>query len=175
MLQPSVETGVPVTRQQKILDAITANPLSSYVFSGPPGVGKTTMLREVERLARAACLKNFGVFSRTAMQYQRDVTAASRGERVYALIKPSDFDICAAHKIKFAVFLDDVDKISGSEFIRLQLFELIDTVVQTRTPTTQLVLSTNMRKDEFAKFFGDAIAWRVFKYCAWVQMERGDA
>src|SRR6266404_2147681 len=114
MLQPSVETGVPVVRQQKILDSITANPLGSYVFSGPPGVGKTTMLREVERLARVTCWKNFGVFSRTAMQYQRDVTAAARGERVYGLIKPTDFDICAAHKIKFAVFLDDVDKISGS-------------------------------------------------------------
>jgi DNA polymerase III delta prime subunit len=170
MLQPSLETGVPVARQQKILEAVRANPLGSYVFSGPPGVGKTTMMREAERLARAALWKNHCVYSATVMKYQRDATSQARGIEGLTVVKPEWFE--TGWKIQFSVFLDDADKVTGTEFIRLQLFGLIDAIVQPRTPTPQLVLSTNMRKDEFSKFFGDAIAWRVFKHCMWVSMER---
>src|SRR5712691_7207931 len=89
MLKPSLNTGVPVARQKKILDTIAANPLGSFVFSGPPGVGKTTLMREVERLARAACSKNHGVYSSTAMKYQKDATAVARGESVYGFMRTS--------------------------------------------------------------------------------------
>jgi hypothetical protein len=40
MLQPFVESGVPVAHQNKILEHIRKNPLGSYVFSGPPGVAR---------------------------------------------------------------------------------------------------------------------------------------
>jgi DNA replication protein DnaC len=169
-LKPFGGTGVPLDRQWKILESIRSNPLGSYIFSGPPGTGKTTLLHGVERLARAACLKNHSVYSKTAAAYQRDATAQARGDESVTVVKSKWFE--TDWKIQFSVFLDDVDKITGSEFIRVQLHELIDAVVQPRTPTTQLVLSTNMRKDEFGKFFGDAIAWRVFKHCMWVAMER---
>jgi chromosomal replication initiation ATPase DnaA len=169
MLQPYYKSGVPVARQRKILETIKENPLASYVFSGPPGVGKTTIMREVERLARAACPKNFAVYSKAAPQYQRDVTTAARGERV-TVVNPNSLD--NDYGIRWGIFLDDIDKITGSEFIRLQLFDLLNAVTKERTPTTQLVLTTNTRKDEFLKFFGDAIAWRVFKHCLWVSMER---
>jgi len=172
MLQPYVESGVPVARQQKILDTINANPLGSYVFSGPPGVGKTTLMREVERLARAACSKNHGVYSSTAMKYQKDATAVARGESVYGFMRPSTVLNLVDLRFRCSVFLDDMDKVSCSEFIRLQLFEFIDTICTERTPPTQLVMSTNMNRTEFSKFFGDAIAWRVFKHCVWVPMER---
>ncbi len=170
-LHPCVETGVAVARQRKILDAITASPLGSYVFSGPPGVGKTTIMREVERLARIACWKNFGVYSRTAMQYQREATAAARGEQT-RFVSPQTVIDSAAQQIRWSFFLDDIDKLTGSEFIRLQLFELVDVMCAQRNPPTQLCMTTNMRKDEFKKYFGDAIAWRVQKHCLWVPMER---
>jgi DNA polymerase III delta prime subunit len=171
MLKPFVDSGVPIARQEKILATIAANPLASYVFSGPPGVGKTTMMREVERLARAACWKNFAVYSKTAMRYQSDVTAAARGERV-SVVSGSSLENGSVWGIKWAIFLDDIDKVTGSEFIRLQLFDLLNAACEERTPPTQLVLTTNMRKPEFGKFFGDAIAWRIFKHCVWVPMER---
>jgi replication-associated recombination protein RarA len=53
-LQPYEGTGVPVERQSKILDVINNDPFGSYVFSGPPGVGKTTFLKESLRLSRLA-------------------------------------------------------------------------------------------------------------------------
>jgi DNA replication protein DnaC len=172
MLQPYSKSGVPVARQKKIFESINANPLGSYVFSGPPGVGKTTIMREAERLARAACPKNFAVYSQMATTYQRDVTQAARGERVPGLISPLVVTSSAVHGIRWGVFLDDIDKVSGSEFVRLQLFDLVNVVCERRSPNTLLTLTTNMRKDEFAKFFGDAIAWRVFQHCLWVSMER---
>jgi hypothetical protein len=134
-------------------------------------VGKTTLLNELARLARAACPKNFALYSRTAMQYQSDVTAAARGERV-SVVRPHCFDNDAKCGVRWGVYLDDVDKITGTEFIRKELFALIDAAQKERKPSTQLVMTTNMRKDEFAKFFGDAVYWRVNQYCHWVSMER---
>jgi DNA polymerase III delta prime subunit len=174
MLTPYLESGVPVDRQEKLLQHVVANPLDSYVFSGPPGVGKTTLMNEVERLARKARgHKNHYVYSRTATRYQRDATAYVMGDRRVSVVKAEDFEI-GLTGIQFSIFLDDLDKITGSEFIQLQLHDLIDTIVKPRKPANQLVITTNMRKDEVAKFFGGAIYWRVHKYCHWVALERGD-
>jgi chromosomal replication initiation ATPase DnaA len=174
MLKPFLKTGVALARQEKIIQTITANPMGSYVFSGAPGAGKTTMMRGLELLARAHRHKNYAVYSKTAMQYQDDVIRLSRGERVQGFVKPSVFSD-NAHGILWAVYLDDIDKISGSEFVMLQLFGLLNAVCDERNQPAQLVLTTNMNKVEFKKFFGDAIAWRVFQQCLWVSMEREQA
>ncbi len=170
MLYPYAESGLPVAQQEKILETICTNPLASYVFSGPPGVGKTTLLREVERLARVARPKNFPVYSRSMMQYQHDATAVARGESVGVFVRPHSIRNEAELKLHWGVFLDDFDKVSGSEFIRLQVFELVNAICET---DSQLVISTNMNREEFAKFFGDHIAWRVLKHCTWIEMNRG--
>ena len=171
-LIPTTSTGVSIERQALILAHIQNNPLGSYVFSGPPGVGKTTVLRELERLARAKCPRNYAVYSKTASQYQRDATAAARGEHVSGLLRAQSLKTDAAHGVRWAIFLDDVDKLTGSEFIRVQLFDLFNAACEQREPSTQVVMSTNMSKLEFGRFFGDHIAWRIFKYCTWVGMER---
>jgi chromosomal replication initiation ATPase DnaA len=170
MLSPYANTGVTVERQKAILQIINTNPLGSFIFSGPPGVGKTTFSRELERLARAACPKNFAVYSQTAMKYQADVTAVKTGEYVRGLVKPDVLD--NPHGIRWAVYLDDVDKLSGTEFIHRNVFELLNAICDERPLPTQLVLTTNKTKAEFSKFFGDAVAWRVYKHCSWVSVER---
>jgi len=171
MLQPFLKTGVALARQEQILKAIQADPLGSYVFSGPAGVGKTMLFRELQVLARAACPKNFAIYAKTATQYQGEMTRSARGERVPGLFRTSALSD-SAHGIKWAVFLDDIDKVSGSEFIHRELLDLFDAVCTQRTPSTQLVLTTNMSKAEFKKFFGDAIERRVTAQCLWVSMER---
>jgi DNA replication protein DnaC len=168
MLAPTTETGVSIERQESLLAYIRENPLASYVFSGPPGVGKTTLLKEVVRCAREAQPKNFAVYFETMPKFQRDTTATARGEYVKGLVNAHCI-VQDRHWVKWGIFLDDFDKVSGSEFIRLQLFDLVDTAIQHKT---QLSLSTNMSKSEFLKFFGDHIAWRIFKHCVWAELAR---
>ena len=141
MLQPCLETGVPVARQKKILEAINADPLGSYVFSGPPGAGKTTVLREIQRLARIARPVNFAVYANSMMRYQNDSTAVARGESISGpFVKPSTIYANAQSKIRWGIFIDDFDKCSGSEFLRLQLFDLVNTIYETGS---QFVVTTN--------------------------------
>jgi DNA replication protein DnaC len=169
MLEPSNKTGVSLARQEKILAHIRSNPLDSYVFSGAPGVGKTTLLRECERQARIARPKNFPVYAKTMPEFQRDTTAAARGEYVRGLVKPESLAQDSSCGCRWGIFLDDFDKVSGSEFIRLLLFNFVNSIYVTKT---QLVLSTNMSKLEFAKFFGDAVSWRIQEHCNWVELVR---
>jgi len=67
-------------------------------------------------------------------------------------------------------FLDDVDKLRGTEFCDLEFFSLVDTFVD--NPNHYLVMSTNLNKDEFRARFGDSIMWRVLKICTWVEMKQ---
>jgi MoxR-like ATPase len=169
MLEPSAATGVPIERQQLILAAIREKPLGSYVFSGAPGVGKTTLLKELEQCSRAALWKNHGVFSSGMREFQRNLTAQSRGEAVSGLVTAASLRRGPSISIRWSVFLDDFDKISGTEFARLELLDFINAAV---TTGAQLSLSTNMNKAEFGKFFADTIAWRILKHCTWIEMTR---
>jgi DNA replication protein DnaC len=169
MLNPSTRTGVAIERQEKILAYVAENPLASYVFSGAPGVGKTTLLKEVERRARIARPRNFPVYSETMTKFQHDTTSAARGERIVGLVRANSILTDAKIGCKWGIFLDDFDKVSGSEFIRLHIFEVLNNVAETNS---QLVLSTNLSKLEFTRFFGDHVAWRVFGHCKWVEMLR---
>lgn len=168
MLQPTNVTGVSIERQEKILALIRSNPLGSFVFSGAPGVGKTTLLRELERCSRAALPVNHPVYFTTMMQFQRDTTAKSRGIVAYSVTAESVRN-APAWGGKTAVLFDDFDKLKDSEFIRLHVFDVVDAVVDTNA---QLALSTNMNRAEFSRFFADTIAWRVLKHCTWVEIAR---
>ena len=169
MLEPSAATGVPIERQQVILAAIRENPLGSYVFSVAPGVGKTTLLKELEQCSRAALWKNHGVFFSGMREFQRSLTAKSRGEGVSGLTTAASLRRGPSISLRWSVFLDDFDKITGTEFARLELLDFVDAVVETNA---QLALTTNMNKAEFGKFFADTIAWRVLKHCTWIEMAR---
>jgi GTPase SAR1 family protein len=172
MLKPCTSTGVPLARQQQILEALKSNPLGSFAFTGAPGVGKSTLARELVRLSHDAEYINHGFLVRTGAQYQEDATRVARGERVSGFIRPSDI---ALPIVRWTIFLDDVDKVTGTEFIRKELFNLIDASVQEKKLTTQVIITTNMSKPEFAKYFGDHIHWRLAKHCTWVAVERGAA
>ena len=136
MLTASPVTGISIERQKKILALIRENPLGSYVFSGAPGVGKTTMLRELEQCSRAALWKNHGIFSSGMREFQRNLTAQSRGEAVSGLITAASLRRGPSISMRWSVFLDDFDKVTGTEFVRLELLDFIDAAV-TSVPDEQ--------------------------------------
>jgi DNA replication protein DnaC len=168
MIQPNSITGISLERQEKILALIREKPIGSYVFSGPPGTGKTTFLMEQVRCARIALPKNFAVYCEPMPKFQRDTTAKERGERVTGLVSPHCL-VNDRHWVKWGIFLDDFDKINGTQFITVKLFDLVDTIATTKTIFS---MTTNMSKKEFGKFFGGHIERRVLQHCTWIELNR---
>jgi hypothetical protein len=170
MIQPSAVTGVPLERQQFLIDTITSTPLRSFVFSGFGGAGKTTLMRYQKSLLPKSSPEGGSIFI-TAMEWQKSITDFACG-RMEAGRQPWDGATIAKRTrgLWVVFFLDDVDKLRGTEFCEVEFFSLIDTFVD--NPNHYLVMSTNLSKDEFRARFGDSIMWRVLKICTWVEMNR---
>jgi hypothetical protein len=160
------DNGSNTTVSRSNYDSGTTN--TNTHTSGPPGTGKTTMMGEIYRLAGIARPMNNSRVWTSMMRYQSNTIAVATGGTISgSFMRPSS--IMRNNQFFTGFFIDDFDKCSGSEFIRLNLHDLIDTIYDTES---QLVLSTNMNKIEFAQFFGDAIDWRIKKHCTWVEMAR---
>jgi len=73
MIQPNSVTGVPLERQQFLIDTITSNPLRSFVFSGFGGAGKTTLMQYQKSLLPESGPQGGSIFA-TAMEWQKTIT-----------------------------------------------------------------------------------------------------
>ena len=165
-MKPDSCTGVPLERQQQIIDAITANPRQSFVFSGFGGAGKTTLMRYQQSLLQGL---DVAVFFTTAISWQQSITDYACG-RNEAGRKPHDAGLVRRAHFNLALLLDDVDKLKGSDFCNQEFFDLMDAFND--QPDKLLIMSTNLNKTEFSARFGDSISWRVLKKCTWVEMSR---
>lgn len=164
-MKPNSCTGIPMERQQQLIDAITANPRQSFVFAGFGGAGKTTLMRYQRSLLGPA---DVGTVFMLASEWQQSITDYACG-RFKAGLKPYNADF-VKRVPEVVFFLDDVDKLKGSEFCDQEFFSLIDAFND--KPSHCLVMSTNLSEGEFRARFGDSITWRVLKKCTWVEMSR---
>jgi DNA replication protein DnaC len=133
--------------------------LRGLVLSGPVGAGKTYLAGA----AANALLRRRNVcwFSapRLMAQARAGFNNPAREEITTLLTKPS-----------LALVLDDIDKISPTEYALDIFFELIDERVANETP---LLVTTNLGYDELRKRFNEPIASRL-KLCAGHRIETDD-
>jgi hypothetical protein len=182
---------VSMERQQKILDALRANPDKGYAFFGPAHCGKTVWTTSLyaENLWRA-WMRDGGWRGRAPLRrisakklldehtdyavrrYERDDEGGS------VVDEPS---VTAERIVKlrqegrtYRLFLEEIDKVKDTESRRSVLFDIVNTLVEQQGV---LVINSNLTYAEFQERFGEDFAWRVGKLCTVVdlfQKEKGE-
>ena len=115
---------------------------------------------------RSLLLPDEGVVFMLATTWQKSITDYACGR--LGRLKPYDANF--VQRVDSVVFfLDDVDKLKGSEFCDSEFFSFADAFDD--QPSKHLVMSTNLDKEEFRVRFGPSITWRVLKHCTWVEMK----
>jgi len=157
----------PMDLQRQIIDTLTANPDGSFAFFGPSGYGKTTYLAALWH--RAVTQSNGrGCFYQQTYDMVREL-------RRYEFDREDTPHICRqvireamAKRLRPHVFLDEFDKVSPTDFARNSIHELVDELYQLAVGTpngVQLVLATNLDRDEFMDAWGANILRRVEAIC----------
>ena len=164
--------GMSTARRTAINTAVLEEPTLNYIFSGQGGVGKSTML---DVLARLAAVSGKQALVTNGMEWESDVraNAFSNFEDKQALdISAEGLDRCRPVFLGF----DEVDKMTRSEFLLNHFHALIDSVIKRHH---QIVLTTNLSKEQFKTLLGESIWWRLMQNpepngrgglgCAWVE------
>jgi hypothetical protein len=185
MLVPFEEIAdkVPIERQQKIIDALRAEPTAGWAFFGPPGTGKTVM---------TAALYTEQVWKETVLAPQYDLRARKffpvwRISTKRLLDEHTDWSMhrndpepefgtgtppptVTVDKIAYVrehgrtprLFLEEIDKVRETEARRANLFEIVNAIYDYEG---QLVVSSNYTPKEYAEKFGDDLSWRIDRSC----------
>jgi DNA replication protein DnaC len=133
--------------------------IAGLCLTGPIGVGKT-------HLAAAACW----------FRLQSRPTRWVSGAKLMTQIRASFDDPGRKTAVKAvtgagAIVIDDLDKISGSDYAKEVAFAAIDNRIADKAP---LLVTTNLAMSEIGERFGDAIASRLAGYCDVVKMQGED-
>jgi hypothetical protein len=170
-------------RRKQLREGILDRPERSYLLSGPSRYGKTRMMEELfERTPFTKARQHSQCFL-NAKEWQDSMTDAangryhsptwgntkeSDGSNVYPLVSPRNLAAGQMGDVKAAVFIDDIDKLKGSDFINGEFWALLEVIMRQKH---QLVLSTNLDKEQFYAHFGRTIAGRIIEHCVWVEFK----
>jgi hypothetical protein len=174
---------VSMERQQKILDALRANPGKGYAFFGPAHCGKTVWSTALyaENLYRT-CMDGgwrggspiWRISAKKMLQEHTDY-ATHRFDKDDEGFSVVDQPSVSADKIvkltkqgkKFRLFLEEIDKIKETESRRNNLFEIVNALHEQEGV---LVVNSNLTQAEFQAQFGEDFAWRIGKMCTVVNL-----
>lgn len=147
--------GLPKERRATINNEVLSNPTRNYIFAGPGGVGKTTLL---SALAQLASIDGKQVLWTTGVQWEsalrRDAYADFEDKQVLEL-SAEGLENCRPLLICF----DEVDKIGNTKFILDNFHNLIDVAI---AAGHQVIVTTNLNQSEFKDMLSESLSWRFF-------------
>jgi ATPase subunit of ABC transporter with duplicated ATPase domains len=145
--------GMSIERRKHLNQAIFAKRTLNYLFLGPGGAGKTTMLRALADLAQ---IDGREALLTTGMRWENDLRANSYADFEHKQILPLSEEGLEGRSPLFIGF-DEVDKMSPWAFNAFHA--LIDAIIK---GGHQLVMTTNLTQAEFKDKFGGSLIWRFF-------------
>jgi DNA replication protein DnaC len=141
-------------RQPEIVEKIVANPTGSFFFAGKFGCGKTHLLYA---LYREAVMRDQSAvvspLSDLMEEFKRMIDLSKANQPlVYPRITAEKL---SQEHTKYAIFLDDIDKVEPTKWVCEQTFRIFDAIFKFQH---QLVVTTNLPATALLQHFskGDA-------------------
>jgi hypothetical protein len=175
-LEPSTKSNLSLERQAEVIERIRAEPDASYAFFGPAGTSKTTfsvaLLEDALFCNPTACEEGLGdrqyIWRTSAKSLADEHHAFTTGKQVNGRYVPEP-TVTRRKIVKRSqnghvprLFLEEIDKVVYTEFRANMLFELVDSIYETKG---QLVFASNLSLAEFVALFppsvGEPIARRI--------------
>jgi hypothetical protein len=198
-LKPSETSRLSIERQQQLYDTLRSKPNDSYAFFGPVGTSKTTVTTSLYRHQLARYIENAWKASHHVSAFKYSMAQASRIPlwRIDAktlLLQHHDFAInrpvtnaegeelggapeptVTRHRIerftksgeKVHLFLEEIDKVELTKARRDTLFDVVNAVYEHEG---QLVINTNLTKDEFQDMYGAEFVRRIKEVCTVIDL-----
>lgn len=190
-IRPSDLSKLPFEKQQGLIDLIRANYHQGFAFFGDPQTGKTTMsnllfkaaiiervIAEHERGSFITPANVWRITARALCQQAQD-RAMGRDRDDEVMGSPGELfaaqqRIVSKERIQRAVdaglrprlFIEEWDKVGLTDFRRETLFDILDAIYSAKG---QLVMTSNLKWDEFVATFGDT-SWRIEQNCFVVEL-----
>jgi DNA replication protein DnaC len=135
--------------QPAAIKQIKENPEISYGICGTFGAGKSRLLWSLFQRAALECERvAAGTLDSFVTDHKNAIQASMRGDENYKL-KLSIEELTQNHT-KYAVFLDDIDKIKPTEYAGNIVFQMLDAI---KSYGHQLVWTSNKTPEELRALF----------------------
>jgi DNA replication protein DnaC len=158
-------------KQDEILAEVKKERFESYLFVGNSGVGKSYIAWALWKNAALSGRMAIATTAAELMQEYRDFDTASDEETKRPKVLPTDL---AQNRIKYSIFIDEIEKIRVSVYAVEKLFELVKNAVDNGH---QLIVTSNMRTGELKRVFsqideiwGSAIMRRLLENTVVLEM-----
>jgi DNA replication protein DnaC len=165
-LQPYAALRVGVAAQETLLRGLRAQPNGSYFLAGSTGTGKSTLLAALYRHAVVTQARGCVMVQMADLLHQ--LRQAELGEDTIPAITAEKISALRAAGVRPRLFIDEMDKCTASDFARNSVHRLIDEAYRmagTDGNGVQLVVCTNLTRDELSDTWGAAILRRLEETC----------
>ena len=168
-LEPCFDTSkcfAPVELQRRVIRLLEQEPDGSYAFFGATGTGKTTYLAALYRHAVES--QRRGCFYTRMADLVRELRDIECGREITPYLSREILRHTIELGLKPRVFLDECDKLKPTEFSVHALHEIFDEIYrlcEQHSPAVQLVVATNLNRDEFCQNWGANVLRRIEAVC----------
>jgi DNA replication protein DnaC len=166
--------GISQARRTVINQAVLSAYTKNYIFSGPGGVGKTTLMKAIAQLD---VIDGKRALWTTGTTWESDIRRnayADFEDKSNLPISAEGLSNCRPALICF----DEVDHMSRTEFILNPFCSLLNELIK---GNHQVVMTTNLNRTDFETLMGASIMWRLLQQqenngrgglgCTWVRFD----
>lgn len=180
-LLPCDKSAASIAFQQKVTTLVATNPIKSFAFFGPAGVGKTALsmwilIRRLRAINNAGGYPGGYITAKEGVKYVSPIYRSSASNLVrqhHAYITDdtgeADEPDITVNDITGTrrpfIMLTEVEKIGPMTDYKFEvMFTILDAMYEKR-PSCQLIMDSNLARNAFEEYFTDKVYRRIAELC----------